>query len=112
MLSRNNDRIDFLLSFLNTFLLYHAQLSAPTIYEAHCQSSLTASAETLASSAQKLAATWKPLVEVPANHQIGEELSHCNLELVKALDRLKAAFANLGKFVYFISSERYVSLEN
>ncbi|XP_026327865.1 uncharacterized protein LOC113236094, partial [Hyposmocoma kahamanoa] len=77
-------------------LLVCAQLSAPTIYEPHCQTAITASAEILASSAQHLTTTWKPLVEDPARHQIGEELSKGTLDLTKALERLKAAYANLG----------------
>lgn len=97
---------------LNKCSLYYAQLSAPTIYEAHCQTALTASAETLASSAQHLATTWKPLVEDPSRHQIGEQLSQCNLELIKSLDRLKAAFANLGKSGYFFISFEPVSFVN
>lgn len=94
----------------NIFSLYYAQLSAPTIYEAHCQSALTASAETLASSAQHLTSTYKPLVEDPSRHKIGEELSHCSSELTKALDRLKAAYANFGKSgCMMIHTDEYLS---
>ncbi|KAM3956914.1 LOW QUALITY PROTEIN: uncharacterized protein ACR2FA_009113 [Aphomia sociella] len=75
-------------------LLVCAMLTSPTIQELHCQSALTAAAETLSSSARQLMSTTKPLLEEPAHQNLADdELHDRNTDLMKALERLKEAYA-------------------
>ncbi|CAH2060389.1 unnamed protein product, partial [Iphiclides podalirius] len=77
-------------------LLACAQLTASSIDESHCQSAMTAAAESLTSSAQHLTATWKPLVEEPGRRMYEHSLSDLTTDLMKALDRLRNAYADLS----------------
>ncbi|CAG5023074.1 unnamed protein product [Parnassius apollo] len=77
-------------------LMACAQLTASSIDEPHCQSAMTAAAESLASSAQQLAATWKPLVEEPGHKMFEESLLTHTMDLMKALDKLKESYADLS----------------
>ncbi|XP_060807552.1 talin-1 isoform X2 [Amyelois transitella] len=75
-------------------LLSCAMLTSSCIHEPHCQSALTASAETLASAVQKLLIASKPAVDGPDMRHHGDDMKQLSLELAKALDALKNFYGN------------------
>ncbi|XP_075987200.1 uncharacterized protein LOC142983900 isoform X2 [Anticarsia gemmatalis] len=77
-------------------LLACALLTAPAIHEPHCQSALTAAAEGLSSSVQRLSARCRPLAERPGHGALDAQLHQQEMDVYHALDRLKDAYATLG----------------
>ncbi|CAG4985145.1 unnamed protein product [Colias eurytheme] len=72
-----------------------AELVAPTIREARCQNALTSACENLASSAQQLAQSYKPIVDEPGRQDYRNKLQDRLKDLTKALERLQHAYSNL-----------------
>ncbi|CAG9796242.1 unnamed protein product [Diatraea saccharalis] len=72
-----------------------AELSAACIAEPHCRSALKASAENLSSSVQHLALTWRPMLERDDTKHLAPQLRDRTMDLAKALDKLKGAFAGM-----------------
>ncbi|XP_053619003.1 talin-2-like isoform X2 [Plodia interpunctella] len=71
-----------------------AALTSPCICEPHCQSALTASAESLATTVQRLILVAKPGMLDEDTKAQGEELKAQSLDLAKALDALRNAYGN------------------
>ncbi|XP_045507275.1 talin-1-like [Colias croceus] len=72
-----------------------AELVAPTIREARCQNALISACENLASSAQQLAQSYKPIVDEPGRQDYRNKLHDRLKDLTKALERLQEAYSNL-----------------
>ncbi|XP_022836614.1 talin-2-like [Spodoptera litura] len=79
-----------------TDLIACAQLTAPAIHEPHCQSALTAACEGIGSSVHQLETAWRPLLEDQTRQPMNDQLHSRVVDVGKALERLKDAYANLG----------------
>ncbi|XP_050555308.1 talin-1 isoform X49 [Spodoptera frugiperda] len=78
-----------------TDLIACAQLTAPAIHEPHCQSALTAACEGISSSVHQLETAWRPLLEDQTRRPMNDQLHSRVVDVGKALERLKDAYANL-----------------
>ncbi|KAH9637813.1 hypothetical protein HF086_017591 [Spodoptera exigua] len=72
------------------------ELTAPAIHEPHCQSALTAACEGISSSVHQLETAWRPLLEDQTRQPMSDQLHSRVVDVAKALERLKDAYANLG----------------
>ncbi|XP_038219104.1 talin-1-like isoform X2 [Zerene cesonia] len=72
-----------------------AELVAPTIRDARCQSALTTACENLASTADQLAHSYKSIVDEPGRQDYRSKLHDRLMDLTKALERLQDAYSNL-----------------